>query len=126
MEKTKKTASTTFHQIMRESTSPKSLIISVMGYNAEKSCHIIKYGRDHEDDAFEAMRSHLCNLNLRKAGFNINPKWPFLGASPNGIVESPGAPIELKCPPELTNGQPISCLFGKKNSFLDENGLLKS
>ena len=46
-------------------------------------------------------------VNVEKCGFIVNPKWPWLGCSPDGIV-SPFKAIEVKCP------------FSHKSSTIEE------
>ena len=38
------------------------------------------------------------NAALQKCGLYVNPEWPFLGASPDGLILSEDALIEVKCP----------------------------
>ena len=61
----------------------------------------LQWGRKHEEDAFLQYRSSLDdNHTIRKAGFVIGSP-PYLGASPDGVVEKEGTPvklIEIKCP----------------------------
>lgn len=52
------------------------------------------------------MEEHHTNLNVRRAGLVINPKYPWLGASPDGMVtcDCHGMGVlEVKAPSSLEN-----------------------
>ena len=61
----------------------------------------LQWGREHEEDAFLQYRSLLDDSHtIRKASFIIGSP-PYLGASPDGVVEREGITvklIEIKCP----------------------------
>ena len=61
------------------------------------------WGCKHEKQARErySSKSNHVNLQVAENGLFINPKWPFIGASPNGIVICECCPkcvLEIKCP----------------------------
>ena len=64
-----------------------------------------EWGKKHETIARErylkVARVKHQNLQLSENGLYINPKWPFIGASPDGIVKcdccAEGV-VEIKCP----------------------------
>ncbi|KAJ8346634.1 hypothetical protein SKAU_G00280350 [Synaphobranchus kaupii] len=49
-----------------------------------------RWGTEHEDKVVEeytkVMESQHSNLTVRKGGLVVNPHYPWLGASPDGIV----------------------------------------
>lgn len=63
-------------------------------------------------------------IAISKCGIFINKKWPYLGASPDGIV-SDGAVLEIKCPytardmkiEEAITAKIITFLTFKNNQF---------
>jgi hypothetical protein len=74
-----------------------------------------KWGREHEDTAFDLYSSAMCEgassissipvphlqCSTRKAGLFISPDHPFIGASPDGLVECEccgKGVVEIKCP----------------------------
>ena len=62
------------------------------------------------------------------AGLVINPLYPHLGASPDGYTECECCGkgiIEIKCPFSCKEGIPED-LMGKKGSFLNKQGLVKT
>ena len=61
--------------------------------NISEAC---KWGIEHEEDAIKKYAQQQ-NVTVTKCGFFINPKWPWLGCSPDGIISSSKA-IEVKCP----------------------------
>ncbi|KAJ8368961.1 hypothetical protein SKAU_G00089890 [Synaphobranchus kaupii] len=52
--------------------------------------HSLRWGTEHEDKVVEeytkVMESQHSNLTVRKGGLVINPHYPWLGASPDGIL----------------------------------------
>lgn len=47
------------------------------------------------------MKGQTQKLRMRRYGLIVNPKWPYLGASPDGIVQCTYCPkrvLEIKCP----------------------------
>ena len=62
---------------------------------------LLQWGREHEEDVFLQYCSLLDDSHtIRKAGFIIGSP-PYLGASPDGVVEREGITvklIEIKCP----------------------------
>jgi hypothetical protein len=65
---------------------------------------IIRWGCEHEKVAVETYidySKHHKGLIVKPAGFFINPEWPYIGASPDGIVDCDccgRGTLEVKCP----------------------------
>ena len=63
------------------------------------------WGQKHErfarDEYLKAVKGIHQNIQLKENGLFINPNWPFIGASPDGVIEcdccSKGT-VEIKCP----------------------------
>ena len=64
-----------------------------------------KWGCDHERSARDAYqklqeKKHI-NFSISMSGFVLNPKWPHLGASPDGFIQCDccgKGVVEIKCP----------------------------
>ena len=76
---------------------------------------VTTWGCAHEKDArierMSVMTNRHADFSLSVSGLIVNPAWPFLGASPNGIINCTCcgmAVLEIKCP--------FTC---KERSFLD-------
>lgn len=55
-----------------------------------------EYGTQHEPDARAAYERATGNI-VEETGLVIHPKWEWLGASPDGLVDHDGT-VEFKCP----------------------------
>ena len=88
-----------------ETKYPNTLIKSVMQYSyVNPAIPSLKWGRDNEDHAREkyrvSMKSHE-DFSLQSAGLLVSTKFPFLGASPDGIISCSCCGtglLEIKCP----------------------------
>lgn len=80
---------------MRESTSCVSRVKSII-YPQELHVESIKHGTKHEEIARKSIESML-NLKIERCGLFIDSEIPFLGASPDGLIEEDGI-VEIKCP----------------------------
>ena len=64
-----------------------------------------KWGCDHERSARDAYqklqeKTHI-NFSISMSGLVLNPKWPHLGASPDGFIQCDccgKGVVEIKCP----------------------------
>ncbi len=56
----------------------------------------ILHGKKYENRAIEKFEKCF-DVNVKKNGLFVNPKYPFLGASPDGLVLN-DALVEVKCP----------------------------
>ena len=84
-----------------------SLVKKVMQYDQTQTSRIpaLKWGVDHEDQAREdyidLMKQHHEGFECHPAGLTVNPKYPHLGASPDGMVSCVccgSGLLEIKCP----------------------------
>ena len=121
-----------FHDVFtfKEKNSPDSLLKRLL-CNVDIS-HIpaIKWGVEKEDTA---RREYIAKMSSLHQGFRctltglvVNPQYPFLGASPDALVECSccggQGSVEIKCPFSGKGAHP-SQLHRLKNSFLNETGL---
>lgn len=68
---------------------------------------VFRWGTEHESTVVEEftkmMESHHTNLTVRRGGLVINPQYPWLGASPDGILTCEMGVLEVKAPSSLQN-----------------------
>lgn len=63
-------------------------------------------------------------MTLRQAGLHINPKWPYLGASPDGVLNCSccgDGIVEIKCP-HCAKDDDIKSATQKKNFCVKQIG----
>ncbi|XP_019861952.1 PREDICTED: uncharacterized protein LOC109590481 [Amphimedon queenslandica] len=98
-----------FHAVRVTSISSPSvsLLKSFIGNQTSKSATIpsLQWGIENEEIARKAyidtMSDGHCNISFMPAGLHVNPDFPHLGASPDGIIECDccgDGLIEIKCP----------------------------
>ena len=114
-----------FHSIytLQKQTNPENLVQRIL--SAKDISHIpaVQWGINNENTArqeyIQKMSSHE-SLKYIAVGLVVNPLYPHLGASPDGIVHCSCCGkglIEIKCPysakdqdPNVIRGKPQSCL----------------
>ncbi|XP_055956192.1 uncharacterized protein LOC130012386 [Patella vulgata] len=83
----------------------------------------LKYGRDNEDHAFKNFQEGSLTPGhaLTKSGFWVNPKYPELGCSPDGLIwdcnKKLVGVLEIKCPLVLENSGPTDLENLSKNQI---------
>ena len=75
----------------------------------------MQYGRLHEQDALMHLKEHL-NIKVQSCGLFINTELPYLGATPDGLIDEDGL-VEIKCPSSCAEMTPEDCIKAKKFSF---------
>ena len=96
-----------------ETKYPTALVKSIMQYShVNPAIPSLKWGRDNEDHAREnyrtSMESNHESFCMQSAGLLVSTKFPFLGASPDGITSCSccGAGLlEIKCPYKYRNSE---------------------
>ena len=82
---------------------------------SNKLMHVpaIKWGRDHEIDAVRKIclcfTAKSSNFDCEKAGLRIHKRYPYLGASPDGLILCDCCPLrvlECKCPYSIKDKDP--------------------
>ena len=101
---------------MKETTSPQNLVLQILGTKRFTS-DATEWGKHNEAIALERYCAHQNSsghdgLYCAPSGFVISEKYPFLGASPDGVVHDPSVPnsfgsAEVKCPYSFRNLTPI-------------------
>ena len=115
----------TFHKIfgMRKQTDPVNAAKRLL---SKPDISAVQWGISKEDtakqDHISKMSSHT-NFEYTTAGFVVNSRFPYLGASPDGFIKcnccGKGL-VEIKCPfaakdmhPDAIRGKPQSCMGEK-------------
>lgn len=118
IERQKRLTSSLFGRVVnrRESALPVSLIESIKKANttSTRMPPSIKWGIDNEPVALEKYRAKKGkDILVADCGLVINPAWPWLACSPDGIIynneDNPVGAVEIKCP------------FSKKEMTIEES-----
>ncbi|XP_028403990.1 uncharacterized protein LOC114526592 [Dendronephthya gigantea] len=104
----------------------KSLVKSICYPESYKfSTAATRHGCKHEAKAIEEYTNIMCNLHddfsVSESGLWLNEKWPYMGATPDGIVmcSCHGTGLcEIKCPYCITEKENISDATEKKGFCL--------
>ena len=125
-----------FHDVfvLRATTDPSALVKRLLTENENlSSVPALSWGIESED---AAKMEYIKQIELAHVGFEcspaglvINPSFPHLGATPDGFIQcnccGKGI-IEVKCPFSGKDCHPDELKIVMKNSFLDDNGLVRS
>ena len=89
----------------------KTLFEKIMQYTKRKPTKQMQYGSTMESSArdwyFATQKQQHVNLSVRETGFYVGVDYPFLGASPDGIVSCDCHDqklLEIKCPSKYEDG----------------------
>ena len=95
-ERHKRITASNFGRIVnrRKNVYPNSLLKTLLTREKFKSS-ACKWGLDNEKVVTSRYET-LKNVNVTHCGLVINPRWPWLACSPDGLVEQKA--IEMKCP----------------------------
>lgn len=66
-------------------------------YSDFKGNEAVRWGCDHEDVALRCFED-VTGFTVKKCGLFIDESKPFVAASPDGVLESQDALVEVKCP----------------------------
>ena len=80
---------------MRPPTSCAARVKEML-YPAVSDALALKYGHDNEDTARRELAIGL-KKKIQTCGFFVDQELPFLGASPEGLIDEDGF-VEIKCP----------------------------
>lgn len=130
------TASKAHDVLVRKETTPAAnLVKRIAGYSTYdlSKKQSVKWGVDHEDECRQAYTNHQQNhhldLTCSPCGFFIHTSHPFLGVSPDGIVNCTccgRGTIEVKCPFKHKDVTVPQAAKSDKNFCLDANLTLKT
>jgi len=107
-----------------------STVKSIMQYYDKITTKEMKYGRDSEPKAFDkyyqTMKAEHSNFTLKNTGLHINHKFPYIGASPDGITSCDchgKGLLEIKCPYNFRNG--LADYKNSKNCPITQDNKMK-
>ena len=106
---------------MRPTTSCAATVKNIL-YPSSIDTAAMKYGRENEKIAREELALKL-NKAIKPCGLFIDSENPFLGASPDGLIEENGI-VEIKCPmsaEHLTTEKAIETFPSLKGIFDQKN-----
>jgi len=107
---------------MRPTTSCASIVKNIL-FPPSIDTAAMKYGRDMEEMAKQDLAAKL-NKIIKPCGLFIDCDNPYLGASPDGLLDEDGV-VEIKCPlsaENVTVEEAIETLPQLKNIFDKKNG----
>ncbi|KAK4881993.1 hypothetical protein RN001_005312 [Aquatica leii] len=79
----------------RETTSCHSFLKNLLYSSPYLATDAILYGRTHEKIALEKYEE-IMKVQVKSSGFFISKEYPYLGASPDGLINEDGL-VEVKC-----------------------------
>ena len=74
----------------------------------------LRYGRIHEKDAIDHLKS--IDVNVNECGLIIDEELPFLAATPDGLIGDDGI-VEIKCPSSASDLTPEEAIIQRKVKF---------
>ncbi|XP_039298924.1 uncharacterized protein LOC120354905 [Nilaparvata lugens] len=72
-------------------------VVRELLYGGGKNCSAMEYGRMNEEAALKKV-SEIAGQKILKCGLFIDADFPFLAASPDGLLEDGHGIVEVKCP----------------------------
>lgn len=115
----------------KDTTAPDKLVRKIMGYGEHFTSDQTQWGLDKEEEALsvyiKTIEPYHNDVALRKSGFLICPKYPYLGVSPDGIRSCAchdDILVEVKCPYTAKDQNPRD-KFGNSSFCIDGTGELK-
>ena len=84
-----------FYEAAHCKTKDGSLVNQILGVSKKYDSFLMERGRNLEDKVLKVVQQKQ-NSAIKKCGFIVIQKVPFLGASPDGIIQD--CPVEVKCP----------------------------
>ena len=124
-----------FHDVLvRKDSTPPETIIERLLYDSKdlKNVPAIKWGRENEDTARKEYQTRKeqthTNFKCVLSGLVVNPLYPHLGASPDGVINCDCCGeglLEIKCPYSAKSVHPKD-MRDKTNFFMKANGLSRT
>lgn len=98
---------------MRATTGCESMVKQLLYTSFD--CEAMEYGRINEEVARNDLANHI-GKDIKKCGLFIDRDHPYLGASPDGLVED-NATVEIKCPSSAKDMTPDEAIQKRKCTF---------
>lgn len=88
-----------FHRIIKRKDNFRELSKSIVNPPDLSKVPAVNYDIQMEDTVKELVKKHFTDYTFRNVGLVINPKYPYLGASPDGLLHNTSETvlIEIKC-----------------------------
>ena len=127
-------AALSFHDIytLKDTTSTKSLCIRLLMPKSLSHIPAVKWGIDNKEKARQQYSQEMSisheSFCCKPSGLVVNPLYPHLGASPDGIISCSCCGtglLEIKCPYTGNDCHP-ECFRNKTRSFINSQGLVCS
>ncbi|XP_035230674.1 uncharacterized protein LOC118202607 [Stegodyphus dumicola] len=97
-ERSRRISSSFFKDVAdRRPTTLSAALVKRIIYNDNVSTKALKYGLANEAVALNQYKEKHMGKNIRRCGLFIDPKYPFLCTSPDGLIDEDGL-LEIKCP----------------------------
>lgn len=112
------TASLFGQVVKRKDHTPCHNLVKTVLYHKEINCEGVAFGRVHEKTAILKYEEKTGN-KVEVCGLFLSPEYPFLGASPDGLVGKEGL-VEVKCLPSVAEKLEVA-LKNKKKLCLELN-----
>lgn len=98
---------------LKENTKPENTLKGLLGYNTISSS-FTQWGISHEPAARRKYEI-VTGEKVLQCGLIVHPKYPHLGTSPDGLIDSDGV-LEIKCPAsqKWKNSTPLDCCSDRK------------
>ncbi|XP_035205350.1 LOW QUALITY PROTEIN: uncharacterized protein LOC118180357 [Stegodyphus dumicola] len=115
-ERSRRISSSFFKDVAdRRPTTLSAALVKRIIYNDNVSTKALKYGLANEAVALNQYKEKHMGKNIRRCGLFIDPKYPFLCTSPDGLIDEDGL-LEIKCPYTARFSADLSDFFSKPNS----------
>lgn len=134
MQRRGRITASSFHDVyaLKRTTSPIPLCNRLLNPKDLSMIPAIKWGNDNEGLARQQYVNELSprheNLRCKPSGLVVNPRYPHLGASPDGVISCSCCGtwiLEIKCPYSGRHSHP-DVLCGDPKSFLNSQGLIRT
>ena len=125
-ERRKRLTASNFGQVckMLPTTNCARIVKSLLYSTFENSA--TRYGKTNEPKAIKALEMQM-SIKIDSCGLCIDSEFPFLGASPDGIVANSEGIVEIKCPLTSNDKHPIDYLRNGRHLLIphkDEESII--
>lgn len=105
-ERRKRVTASNFGRICkrRPTTSCQNLVRNLL-YGTVKCTQAMLYGHFHEELARKAVE-HTTGREIQKCGLFLDSEYPYIAATPDGLVTDGKGIVEIKCPQRIENIHP--------------------
>lgn len=87
------------------------------GYDQPLRSKAIQYGVANENKAIQSYENQT-GMKVEQCGLFVQSQWPYLGASPDGLVNDDGL-VEVKCLPSIEKLSPKEAIGIKKHICIE-------